>query len=371
MKIASTTKKIVIALFSMGSVVVTAGSFADRQFYSTAFMDETRVESAKRLDDNGRHVSSVVIADNSPAVLEIEMTEENIKRINGVWNIYNIVGDEEKINFNAKFELIGKGLVKIGGEQIYKISFLSDQNTIALFKEMGKVDGEEKYEIIEARKIESETQMKEIVAEQKVMAQEGLSINSKEIDLNINSTGTKLSGKYTGKSATGSIRISNGQILNFDLSLNGEHVLSFDEAVEIGDGGAFIAQANIGQSTETISGIIINSGKDSYTLRLATGEYQGATIVFDSTSEYDQGANQQVVDAPAELPPSEQAVPVEQERVEQAQQEAAQIQENIQNERKALMDAMDAQIAEKPPVQELTDEQKEEISQRGFSFSNN
>ncbi len=348
MKLASTTKKIIIATLSMASVVVAAGTFSDMQFNSNSFMNETKVEVASRLDDNGRNVSSVI--ENAPAVLAVEMTEANIKRINGIWNIYNIVGDEEKVNFNAKFELIAQGLVRVGGEQVYKISFLSDRNTIALFKEMG----EGKYEIIEARKVETQAQMKKIVAEQKMMAQEGLTVNSKEIDLNVNTTATRLADKFSGKNASGSIRISNGMIVNFEMTLNGQHAISFDEAVEINDGGAFVAQANVGSTSETVSGIIINSGKESYTLRIATGEYQGTTIVFDSASEKVEENVQQV----------------EAQQVEEAPAEAVQIQENIQNERKALMEAMDAQLAEKvAPATEQ--EQKEEISEKGFSFTNN
>lgn len=358
MKIASTTKQILIATLSMASVVVAAGTFSDMQFNSNSFMNDRHVEAVNRLDDNGRNVSSVT--DNAPAVLSVEMTEENIKRINGIWNIYNIVGDEEKVNFNAKFELVDKGLVQIGGEQVYKISFLSDRNTIALFKEMG----EGKYEIIEARKIETQAQMKKIIAEQKVMTQEGLTVNAQEIDLNLNTTATRLPEKFAGQKASGSIRISKGQIINFEMTLNGQHAVTFDEAVDINDGGAFVAQANIGATTETISGIIINSGKDSYTLRIATGEYQGTTIVFDSAAqkveENMQENTQEVV---------QQNVPQVEAPVEQTPAEAVQLQEAIQNERKALMEAMDAQLAEKAAQNE--EEQKVEINQKGFSFTNN
>ncbi len=348
MKLASTTKKMIIAAFAFTSVVVVAGTMNDRQFNSNAFMNESPVELVERLDDNGRHVASF---ENAPSVLAIEVTEENIKRINGIWNIYNIVGDEEKVNFNAKFELVGKGLVKIGGEQVYKISFLSDLNTIALFKEMN--DG--KYEIIEARKIETQTQMKKIVAVQKEMAQEGLTVNAKEIDLSINASTTRLAEKFASKKVSGSIRISNGQIVNFEMNLNGEHAISFDEAVEINDGGAIVAQANIGSTTETISGIIINSGKESYTLRIATGEYQGTTIVFDNASEEVEVSNNEVQQEQVEV------------ASEQVQAEVTQAQLSIQNERRAAMEAMDAQLEGRVLNSE---EQAQEIAQKGFSFGN-
>ncbi len=355
MKLASTTKKIIIATFALTSVVVVAGTMNDMQFNSKSFMNESKVEVVERLDDNGRHVASF---ENAPSVLAIEVTEENIKRINGIWNIYNIVGDEEKVNFNAKFELVGKGLVKVGGEQVYKISFLSDLNTIALFKEMN--DG--KYEIIEARKIETQEQMKKIVAVQKVMAQEGLTVNAKEIDLSINATATRLAEKFASKKVSGSIRISNGQIVNFEMNLNGEHAISFDEAVEINDGGAIVAQANIGSTTETISGIIINSGKESYTLRIATGEYQGTTIVFDNASESVEVNNSEVKEEQVE-----EVQPQVEVASEQVQAEVTQAQMSIQNERRAAMEAMDAQLEGRALN---ADEQAQEIAQKGFSFGN-
>jgi len=160
------TRKAIIIGLTIISFVAVAETYYDRKFYTANFMDKVEeVQINIRPTLEKRVVASK--EQNLPLVHRIEM--KNKALVNGAWMITRVsqFSDEtqrvvfDKLNSNTDkdtevvvdFNMIEVSTVRINEdvEQTYKVSLLTENGTIALFKEFGNG-----YEVVEARRINRE-----------------------------------------------------------------------------------------------------------------------------------------------------------------------------------------------------------------------
>lgn len=290
--------------------VVLAGTYADLKLKSNAFMFEDKIDIVSfRPEEADRFVASRVHEFNQPAVTYLGVNAKNKKKINGRWEVTRVLdtkGDPIYDSYNnaedrksiivVNMELISTSTVALDKDpnQVFKISLLTDKNTIALFK---VINGG--YEILEAKKIIPRPKFKslarnkkpELVAPKRVAEKksEKKGVRIKDVDLLLESALNPLQSRniLNVTQVNGSLSIFDGSIQDFSASLNtgsnNEVNLDFSFA-EIRDGGQF--EADI--SGELATGIITNNGENSFKVRFATGPFQGAILTFVTQEKYDQ-----------------------------------------------------------------------------------
>ncbi len=161
MKAAKTLAKTFTVAMGVMSLVAMAESYYDSKFYTADFMDsvaEVKVNIPRAKVDN-RVVASK--QKKLPLVQRVDLS--NSELVNGEWIITKVVDDKEQIAYDSsreidgehvvvKLELIDTSIVRIDDDfgQTFKISLLTREGTIALFKEFG-----EGYEIVQAIRVRS------------------------------------------------------------------------------------------------------------------------------------------------------------------------------------------------------------------------
>lgn len=272
-------------------------------------MFETKIDIVSfRPEETNRYVASRVHDFNSPAVKYLGVTAENKKKINGRWEVTRVIDskgeaiydsfknkEDKKSIIIVDMELIATSTVSLDKDvnQVFKISILTEKNTIALFK---TINGG--YEILEAKKMMPKAKSRAFklsnnskslgptVAEKKETKKKGIRIS--DMDLYLESALNPLQSRniLNVKQVTGNLSVFDGSIQDFSASLNTgsakEVNLDFSFA-EIKDGGQFEAEV----SGEMATGIITNNGESSYKIRFATGPLQGAILTFVTQEKYD------------------------------------------------------------------------------------
>lgn len=334
-----TSKKAIIAILSLGSVVL-AGTIKDinsRTVSRKHALEELPVE---------RSLASDVAPSMRIAVMRVEMSEAF--KVNGKWEITRIVGSDEVVTYDklnnpedskknivVPLKLVGTSSVMVNNDRdlVYKISLLSDFGTIAIFKKMGNG-----FEIIEARMIREKKAEVAISEEVELVLERALNQSKSSKIL----SGSDISGEMTltKKSIEGlsvSLTNTNGEVQSIDIA-----------SAQLLDGGSFKADVD----GEEVSGVVFNNGKDGYRLSFVTGPLAGAMLNFVTAAELEK---------------------VEQKDAEQNdnyfEQEEQKIQEMAQNEVVEERREMAENVENYEPVKILSaDEIKETAETQGFNF---
>ncbi|MFT6068690.1 MAG: hypothetical protein ACJAT2_003513 [Bacteriovoracaceae bacterium] len=291
----------------LGSAVL-AGTYADLKLKSNAFMFENKIDIVSFTPEQTKRIVASRVHDfNLPAVSYLGVNEENKKKINGKWEVTRVLdtkgnaiydsyknANDKKSIVIVKMEMVSTSTVVLDKDknQTFKISLLTDKNTIALFK---VVNGG--YEILEAKKLIEKPRFKRptlatttklVEPTQKAKeSKKGIRIN--DMDLLLESALNPLQSRniLNVTQVNGSLSVFDGSIQDFRASLNSgsnkEVNLDFSFA-EIKDGGQF--ETDIAGQIAT--GIISNNGENSYKVRFATGPLQGAILTFVTREKYDQ-----------------------------------------------------------------------------------
>jgi len=358
--------------------VASLGTIHDIKFHSTAFMDSLPQlpVTKRRLDDSNRILASD--QKSGPSILYFPLNKSNYERIKGKWKIYNFIDHKDHdnpIDVQASLELIGNGQVKLDedSEQLFWISFLSEENTIAIFKRYK--DG---FEILEAKKIITDG----IVANSdKVKAKLGDKTKSttsngivmSEVDLVLEKAllPNVTNAVLEGSAISGSASIKEGALQNLHVSIqvNGQSFNCDVDFAEINDGGQFSSESN----NEAITGILTNNGQHGFRIRFATGPMNGAILNFISQTEFDkQQELSEFRDQPAQANVESQVVeqPSTTNRlanVEEMVKQKTEEQDGAQAERNAANE----QVAD-PNVENISpEEMAAKIQESGFEFDNN
>jgi hypothetical protein len=301
MKRTSGATRLLMITLSFSSVALFAGAMIDYHRHSDLFMDQFKleVEEVSPMPRAQRIVASSVDY-SGPRVLYIPLNEENSLYINQKWEItrindkdgndvFNKFENERdaRVSMNLDFELIGTGTVRIDNDdlQVYKISLLTEYDTIALFKKM-RDNGEDKYEVVEARRIVAAPTQSNVLSDtvaqtsssQGPILPAGLRLE-RDISLTLERAlhPKRSQVMLMGSSVSGSVSIVDGVLQNFFVSLtydNGTMEEFSIDSAEINDGGQF--EATIDQKDdETAHGIITNNGGEGmYRIRFATGHFR-------------------------------------------------------------------------------------------------
>lgn len=287
---------------------VLAGTYADLQLKSNSFMFEDKLEIVSFTPDQTKRIVASRVHDfNLPAVNYLGVTEENKKKINGKWEITRVLDnkgnaiydsfkneEDKKSTIVVDMKLFSTSTVILDDDrsQTFKISLLTKQNTIAIFKVVGGG-----YEILEAKRFVALAPVKfankglELVQPtanaSKKKSKKGIRMN--DMDLFLESALNPLQSRNVLNitQVTGNLSVFDGSIQDFNASLNTgsqkEVNLNFSFA-EIKDGGQFEADV----AGEMITGILTNNGENSYKIRFATGPLQGAILSFVTQNKFDK-----------------------------------------------------------------------------------
>lgn len=367
-----TSKKAIIALMSLGSVVI-AGTIKDINSRTVSKMHAPIYESASGPSERGLASEER----NPPSFALTRVNMSDAAKVDGIWEITRIVDANEVIKFDKNnhhedtkktirvpFKLIGTSKVMVNNDPnlVYNISLLSDFGTIAIFKQMGKGQ-----EILEAKMVKE------------VKTDSALAV-SDEIELVLERAlnQSKSAKILTGQEATGEMILSKKSIEGLNVTLtntNGEVQNIEISSAQLLDGGSF--KADVGD--EEVSGVVFNNGKDGYRLSFVTGPLAGAMLNFVTKEELSRmeevanNANDSYFEA--EAPEKQEAQEPQRdiansdsdkyfETEEKKVQEIAQ--QEVLEERR---DVASADPESYEPVKVLSaDEVQETVETQGFSF---
>ncbi len=360
-------------LVPLCSVYVAWGVVNDLGFHSRQFMDghNKQVVLSKRIDDSTRQVASG--NKKSPAVRYMPVNPENYNKITGAWQVYNFINtrdEDEAMDVRVKLELIGNGQVKLDNdeEQIFWISFYSEQDTIAIFKKV-----KNGFEILEARKIHdrklgsSAGLASHTDAKNKAQAgsadKKGLILTDVELVLEKAMLPAVTNVILEGQAINGRATIREGVLQHVDVrvSANGQNYSIEIPFAEINDGGQFSADLE----GESVSGILTNNGQTAFRIRFATGPMAGAILNFITQEEFDKQQDLRE-DAPQPIPNENMG----EDRAANAQE---MVRAKIEQQEQAVEERESKNKVE-APAEEMTtetitpEEMAEKIQASGFDF---
>jgi hypothetical protein len=262
------------------------GFFHDIRENSAEFMNKVITSSPPNFGKERLLASSDF---EKVSILYYPVNALNYEFIRGEWIIYNYIDEkdnEEVMNVAVDLELIGNSKVIIDSDkkQIFRISFIGDQSRMALVRKLNNG-----YEILEMKKVNANTLTAASVknaVDSKDENHKGVMMIDGELVLEKVMNPQRSNAIYQGQLVKGSLRISGGNINDFEASVsyeNGETAsLDFDVAT-INDGGQF--QVDIGG--EEVQGIFSNNGKDSFRIRFLNGPLAGALLNYVSEEKFE------------------------------------------------------------------------------------
>ncbi len=297
--------KPIILMMTLGSVLVYASKHNGRSEFKYEFKPVTSLQAPKTFNDLRQRDVASVESSKLPAIQYVALNQANRDRLGGEWEVMRIVSETGEEVFNAyqneadravrvNFDLIRTSVVQIDKEdgQVYFVSLLTDQNTIALFKEYNGG-----YEILEARKVfvPAPRIESEVATEDSSNVIRNVSPDLPATDPSLNAelilekalNPSKSAEVLAGDAISGSATIRGGSIERLSVSLHrgtqNETSLEIQFA-EINDGGQF--ETFIGD--QSVSGIVTNSANEGFRIRFATGPLQGAMLNFVTEEAYDE-----------------------------------------------------------------------------------
>ncbi len=282
--------KAIIKTFTIGltivSFVAVAETYYDKKFYTASFMD--KVEEV-RIDIEPSMEKRVVASKERdlPLIHTLEMKNRNV--VNGEWMITRVsqfFEDKEEVVFDkfnkvqdkdaevlVGFELIEKSTIRINNDfdQTYKISLLTENGTIALFKEFG-----EGYEVVEARRYVA-TKKKETVVESSVENEKKNKFDIRD-DLYLVSAVDPKRDKnlLKGRTVEGYAYLKNGELILEGVQL---HIGSQNQTESISTEMRVKAHGTFNDQNGS-QGIVTLTSKQEIKVRFSTGPLAGALLNF-------------------------------------------------------------------------------------------
>jgi hypothetical protein len=281
-----TSKKALIVALSLGSVVL-AGTIKD---INSRTVNRAHAEQVEMVPIERGLASESQVVGQRIAVMKVEMNEAF--KIDGEWEVTRIVGSDEIVTYDkinnpedahkkiiVPMKLIRTSEVLVNKDQglIYKISLLSNFDTIAIYK---MINGG--LEILEAKRVK------------KVKADVVAEIEEVELVLERALNQSKSNKILTGSEVSGEMTLTKGSIEGLTISLtntNGEVQNINISSAQLMDGGSFKADVD----NEEVAGVVFNNGKDGYRLSFVTGPLAGAMLNFvtrDALQEMENKTNE-------------------------------------------------------------------------------
>ena len=347
---ALTSKKAIIAIFSLSSIVI-AGTIKDMRTHTKKLSHAQEQEDSLLAERSVASEETISAGTFKVAQMNLPMNPLNIQKINSTWEITRIVGADEKVAFDKfhnaddakksvkiKMELVGNGIVRLNNDnqQIYRVSVLTDFGTIAMYKKLGNG-----FEILEAKKINISAPQQALVVHEEV-----------ELVLERALNQAKSNKILIGDKVSGHVSLSNKVLSALSIELhndNGETQSIEIDTADLMDGGTFKTEIN----GEEVTGIVFNNGKDGYRMSFVTGPLAGAMLnfvtkeQFDKLQESEEEANRNAVQKDF----SEENIQAAQEPALEERKEVANNAENME------------------PVKILTTEEiKQTAQEKGFAF---
>lgn len=288
------TMKAVKALaktFTLGvglvSLVAVAETYYDKQFYTANFMDDVK---EVRLNINAKPEKRIVASKEKNLPLVQEVTLDNSALIDGEWKITKVIDDRSEVTYDIEndrsnqpvivdMKLISVGTVRIDQdiEQTFKVSYLTENGTIALFKEFG-----EGYEIVQAVKYNrpvapavnqlakrvEPVQQEEVAKANKYHIEEALVL--------VSAIDPKQKGAIRGNQVQGRAYLTNGELILEGVAIHMSTKNQTEQVsteIRLKGHGAF-------NDDNGVAGVVTNVGKDEVKVRFSTGPLAGAMLNF-------------------------------------------------------------------------------------------
>lgn len=270
------------------SLVAVAETYYDKQFYTANFMDE--VEEV-RLTLPTKPEKRIVASQEKNLPIVQEVTLDNSSLIDGEWKITKVIDDRGEVTYDIEadrsnqpvvvdMKLISVGTVRIDEdiEQTFRVSYLTENGTIALFKEFG-----EGYEIVQAVKYnrpkvqiskapvfkaEPTQQEEQVVKTNKYHIEEALVL--------VSAIDPKQKGAIRGNFVQGRAYLNNGELILEGVAIHMSTQNQTEQVsteIRLKGHGAF-------NDDNGIAGVVTNVSKDEVKVRFSTGPLAGAMLNF-------------------------------------------------------------------------------------------
>ncbi len=302
-RIYETFKKFVIPGATIS--LLTIAAFSDIRLSSLSFMEKEDLNFMADYDGRPRFLASG--EDSNIKILYFPMSLENRNKVNGKWLVYRYtdkLGKVEELKKIINLRLVGNSKVILDGDfaQEFRISFMSDQETLALVKKIDKG-----YEILELRKADISKVAKKTRSSKRDWgsyrhhgaggisseSQEGSEGDSLELTVervyNPSLNNEVLKGEFISGGITKQDN-ENFNDLNVTVNFGPGKTVTFDIPVlKLKNGGQFETEI----AGETATGIITNSGVEGYRVRIASGKFAGTVMNFVSDEQMETLASQE------------------------------------------------------------------------------
>ncbi len=299
------TAKAIIKAVTMGLTVVSfiavAETYYDKKFYTANFMD--KVEEV-RIDITPAVEKRVVASKEKdlPLIHKVEMKNKSL--VDGSWMITRVsqfFDDNERVVFDkynksedrdaeviVDFKMLETSVVRINEDvqQTYRISLLTENGTIALFKEFG-----EGYEVVEARRIKEEVKL-ESEEESLVQIEKKNKFDIRDDLFLVSAVDPKRDKNLLkGEKVEGYAYLKNGELILEGIQLHvgtQNQTDSLSTEMRIKNHGTFNDQNGS-------QGIVTITSKEEIKVRFSTGPLAGALLNFasyDKKEEIERKYNQ-------------------------------------------------------------------------------
>ncbi len=397
--------KAIAKTFTIGaglvSLVAVAETYYDQKFYTANFMDEVK---EVRLSLPTQPEKRIVASQEKELPLVQEVSLDNSGLIDGEWKITKVINDLGEVTYDIEndynkepvvvdMKLISLSTVRIDNDldQTFKVSYLTENGTIALFKEFG-----EGYEIVQASKYTRPVKIKKVVPVVKKVEEKKEEVKAPKYHIEeelvaMSGIDPKVKGAIRGEQVQGIAYLQNGELILEGAAIHiGTNRQSEQVSTEVRlkGHGAF-------NDDNGIAGVVTNVTKDEVKVRFSTGPLAGVMLNFvtaekrrkiedkyaESFRENQQPIEQaQPINAQAEVPQmypeerrAEEQELYEQELREQELYEEEQYYEEANGER--VNESQLPEFEDGADFQEMRMEQEQtrypssvEISKSGFSF---
>ncbi len=269
------------------SLVAMAESYYDQQFYTADFMDsvvEVDVNLSQTFGDK-RIVASENI--KYPLIQKVGMEDSSL--VDGEWIITKVIDDQDNVQYDMKEEkdgervvinlkLIDLSTVRVDEDfgQTFKISLLTREGTIALFKEFG-----EGFEIVQAVKVKKDTLAPQVDVNKPIAEiNEEKNANRYHIEDDLSLVSAQDPNRnrniLRGDSMEGYAYLKNGELIMENIIL---HVGTKNQTEALST-EARIKNHGVFNDMRGNQGILTNVSKDEVKVRFSTGVLAGAMLNF-------------------------------------------------------------------------------------------
>lgn len=380
------------------SLIAVAETYYDQKFYTASFIDQVQEVNFKL---PSKAENRIVASKEKKLPIVQEVTLDNASLIDGDWKITKVINDLGDVTYDSEkdfskdavvveMKLISISTVRIDNdlEQTFKVSYLTENGTIALFKEFG-----EGYEIVQAIRYNKpvkkevkkavtaseETSQKEVTPGQKFHIDEALTLLS------------AIDPKKTRSALRGNLVQGNAYLNNGELILEGVAIhLETPQQTEMVSTEVRLKGHGAFNDDNGIAGVVTNVTKNEIKVRFSTGPLAGVMLNFvtdQKKSEIEEkfGASFRENRVEEIYPPAQgQAINAQTEKPEVYPEQVKEEEEIYAEEEQAFYEEADGQRANESQVPQFGDDAQQfeemremeesrypssvDIKEVGFSF---